>query len=120
MKTGEAKLKDQVKALLAEHRLATVAKPLPDALGYYNMPVPFGYGEPMLDFIGHYRGFFFSIETKDVGKKPTSRQDLTIAAMRAGDGVAIWADNIDVIRTKFEFFTQRVDFYCTLFIPTHP
>jgi len=58
------------------------------AKGFWWMPVPSGYGVSYLDFIGHYRGFFFGIETKkDPTKKPTPKQqqaidltDLTAAA----------------------------------------
>lgn len=49
---------------------------------YYYMPVQMGYGQAVLDFIGCYNGLYFSIETKVEGKKPTARQDATIAIMR--------------------------------------
>lgn len=59
-------------------------------LGYFDgmytyWPVPTGYGQTTLDMIGCYRGFFFSIETKAPGKKPTLRQHTCINDMqRAG------------------------------------
>lgn len=37
-------------------------------------PVPSGYGESHLDYVGCVCGQFFSIETKAPGKKPTPRQ----------------------------------------------
>lgn len=64
MSTPEAKVKAAVKKLLASY----------DGL-YYNMPVPGGYGEPMLDFVGCFKGKFFMVETKAEGKKLTPRQE---------------------------------------------
>lgn len=37
-------------------------------------PVPTGFGKSPLDVIGCYRGYFFTVETKAAGKKPTLRQ----------------------------------------------
>lgn len=48
---------------------------------YLHMPVQNGMGQPSLDFIGCYRGFFFAIEAKAPGKGPSKRQELTIAKM---------------------------------------
>jgi len=57
---------------------------------YYEMPVPGGYGKSGLDYFGCYKGKFFSVETKAPGKKPTERQQLTIAAItRAGGAVFV-------------------------------
>ena len=57
---------------------------------YYFMPVPSGYGESTLDYIGCYRGRFFAIETKKQNCKPTSRQLQIISAIkRAGGAVFI-------------------------------
>jgi hypothetical protein len=53
---------------------------------YYFMPVPSGYGESTLDYLGCYRGKLFAIETKAPGKKPTSRQETTIRFIRAAGG----------------------------------
>lgn len=41
---------------------------------YTYWPVPTGFGGTTLDVLGCYRGRFFSVETKAVGKKPTLRQ----------------------------------------------
>lgn len=66
--TPEGKVKTEVRELLALHSQGM----------YYNMPVPSGYGEPMLDFVGCYYGRFFMIETKAAVNLPlTPRQDLT-------------------------------------------
>lgn len=53
---------------------------------YYHMPVPGGYGDSTLDYIGCYLGRFFAVETKAPGKKPTPRQLQTIAAIERSGG----------------------------------
>ena len=68
--TPEGKVKDKVKKLLKEAGV------------YYHMPVQNGMGAPTLDFVGCHQGNFFAIETKAPGKKPTARQEQTIAEMR--------------------------------------
>lgn len=70
--TPEARVKKVIKKILAGHLL------------YYNMPVPSGYGEPMLDFVGCHQGRFFAIEAKAPGELPTPRQRETIRKMREG------------------------------------
>lgn len=53
---------------------------------WYTMPVPSGFGESTLDYLGSYNGLFFAVETKAPGKKPTPRQLNTIAAIQRGGG----------------------------------
>lgn len=53
---------------------------------WYTMPVPSGYGESTLDYIGCFNGQFFAIETKKPGGKPTPRQLQTIAAIERNGG----------------------------------
>jgi predicted hotdog family 3-hydroxylacyl-ACP dehydratase len=69
--TPEGKIKAKVKALFKRIGL------------YYHMPVQNGMGEPTLDFIACLRGYFIAVETKAPGKKPTARQQITMASMRA-------------------------------------
>jgi hypothetical protein len=73
--TPEAKVKALVKAALKLHG------------AFYFMPVQGGMGAPSLDFLCAARfrdmAIFFAIETKSPGKKPTPRQELTIATMEA-------------------------------------
>ena len=66
MTNPEAKVKLEVRRLLLEQDYM-----------YFNMPVPSGYGESMLDFVGCHRGQFFMVETKAPGKHLTPRQELT-------------------------------------------
>lgn len=72
--TPESKVKKAVKELLIEHG------------AWFNMPVPAGYGEPLLDFIGCHRGAFFAVECKADGKKLTARQTFTKESMEAAQG----------------------------------
>ena len=60
---------------------------------WYTMPVPSGYGESTLDYIGCYLGRYFAIETKAPGKKPTARQKQIIAAMQRAGGKVFVIDN---------------------------
>lgn len=68
--TPEGKVKQRVKALLLCHE------------AFFTMPVPSGYGESTLDFVGHHRGDYFEIETKAEGKIPTPRQEARIERIR--------------------------------------
>jgi hypothetical protein len=70
---------------------------------WYTMPVPSGYGESTLDYMGCYEGRFFAIETKKPGGKPTARQLQTIQAMeRSGGKVFI----IDGDLTELKIWTS--------------
>jgi hypothetical protein len=59
---------------------------------FYTMPVPSGFGESTLDYIGCYRGKYFAVETKAPGKKPTDRQQAIISKMRAAGGAVFVID----------------------------
>lgn len=59
---------------------------------YYFMPVPSGYGESSLDFVGSFKGRFFAIETKAPGKKPSALQVRMIERIMASDGMAFVID----------------------------
>ena len=92
--TPEGKIKRKVSEFL---------RSVPDC--YYFMPVPGGYGAATLDYIGCYCGEFFAIETKAPGKKPTDRQEATIASIISAGGkvfVIDKADGIDAIRKWFD------------------
>lgn len=55
-------------------------------------PVPSGYGESHLDYVGCANGWFFSIETKAPGKKPTPRQMERIRRVELAGGKAFVID----------------------------
>lgn len=78
MATPESKVKAKVKKLLAEYE--------PDI--WFNMPVPSGWGESTLDFIGMCRGAFFVIETKADKKHPTKLQERMMREIVAKGGTA--------------------------------
>lgn len=78
--TPEGKVKKQVKAVLAEFG--------DDIDGFW--PVPSGYGESHLDYVGCAWGWFICIETKAPGGKPSPRQIERIrTAKLAGAYVAV-------------------------------
>ncbi len=82
-RTPEGKIKDAVRAILAEFE----ASPH-DVDGfhvghlYQHWPVPSGFGASTLDCLVGYCGMFIAIETKAPGKKPTPRQKLTCAEIK--------------------------------------
>ena len=55
---------------------------------YHFMPVPSGFGESSLDFIGCFKGKFFAIEAKAPGKKPSALQDRMIERIKDSGGMA--------------------------------
>lgn len=70
----EADTKRRIKKVLDNHRTTGNI--------YYYMPVPYGYGQQTLDYIGFASGHGFAVEAKRPGAKPTARQELTIVDMR--------------------------------------
>lgn len=55
-------------------------------------PVPSGYGESHLDYVGCIDGQFFAIETKAPGKKPTPRQLERIRRVELAGGMVFVID----------------------------
>lgn len=96
-KTPEGRTKDSVKTCLRDAGLIPAGK-APEVthhVGWYFMPVPFGYSVAGIpDFIGHYKGRFFAIETKVPGKNPTALQQHQITAINKTGGLAL------VVRTQ--------------------
>lgn len=86
--TPEGKVKKTVSALL---------RSTPEL--YYFMPVPSGFGDMSLDYLGCYRGHFFAVETKAPGQKPTNRQNMTIERMRAA-GATVFVIDGDISELK--------------------
>ena len=88
-KTPEKIVKDKVKAVLESEGV------------YYFMPPANGYGRAGVpDFIICVNGYFFAIETKANGNKPTPLQIREIEAIRRNNGVAVVVDetNWDMVR----------------------
>lgn len=95
--TPEGKVKDIIKRVFRQfHQELGVEL-------YYHMPVQNGMGAPTLDFIGclpvlitqdmvgKHIGAYIAVEAKAPGKKPTERQEQTIADIeRAGGKVYVY------------------------------
>jgi hypothetical protein len=109
MKTPEGAVKDVVKDYLKYRRVASMSRPLPDALGYYHMYVPSGYGDPALDFTGCYKGRFFAIETKAKGNKPSAMQNRIMGMHQDALGFSIWGDDAVAICDRLGKFFDHVD-----------
>lgn len=67
-------------------------------------PVPAGYGESHLDYVGCVRsskgvGWFLAIETKAPGKKPTPRQVMRIQNVQKAGGKVFVIDGTDKFST---------------------
>lgn len=71
--TPEGRIKAEVSKILKSHG---------DNV-WYHMAVTNGMGAPTLDYTGCAYSLYFAVETKAPGGKPTPRQELTIAQMRA-------------------------------------
>jgi hypothetical protein len=90
--TPEGRVKDKVKKVLNAY---------PDL--YQHWPVQNGMGKPCLDAHCCYLGMYFSIETKAPGKKPTKRQEDTIAEIRAAGGKVFIIDGPDSLHPLKEW-----------------
>lgn len=87
--TPEKAVKAKVKAVLESEGV------------YYFMPPANGYGRSGVpDIIACVNGFFFAIETKANGNKPTALQIREIETIRRNHGVAVVVDetNWDMVR----------------------
>jgi hypothetical protein len=102
MKTGEGKLKDKIKEFLYLRKVASLTRPVENALGFYWMPVVGGYGNPFLDFVGSYNGKFFALETKGEGKEPTARQWVNIRLAEQAKGSVWWGDSFENFKSWWD------------------
>lgn len=60
---------------------------------YYFAPVQMGMGQSTVDILCCIKGRFAAIEVKVPGKRPTVRQEVTIAQVIRAGGVAFWTDS---------------------------
>lgn len=65
-------------------------------------PVPYGYGESHLDWVGCVNGLFVAVETKKPGEHPTPRQLERIRRVKASGGIALVIDGTDNTTTYAE------------------
>lgn len=89
MATPESKVKNEVKKVLDKFKSHID--------GFW--PVPSGYGESHLDYVGCANGYFISIETKAPGKKPTPRQKERIRRVALAGGFAWVIDGTEATTT---------------------
>jgi penicillin-binding protein-related factor A (putative recombinase) len=97
--TPEGRIKTRVKKVLATHG------------AYYHMPVQNGMGAPTLDFIGCHHGRYFAVETKALGKKPTPRQEVTIASITSTGGMCFVVSD-DAELANLDAWLARVNQEC--------
>ena len=90
MSTPEGKIKNEVKKILAEF-MERDHRTMEAKLKQF-WPVQNGMGSPSLDCLVCYRGLMIAIETKAPGKKPTPRQETTIAEYRASGAIVLVID----------------------------
>lgn len=60
-----------------------------------------------LDLAGIYQGFFFAIECKRPGAKPTVNQVNTINLINSQGGLALWADALETVIKEFQVFFKQ-------------
>lgn len=90
--TPEKKVKDKVKSLLTAHDI------------YFFMPATHGYGRSGVpDIVACVNGWFFAIECKANGGKPTALQIREIEHIRACQGVAVVVDE-----TNYEMLPDMI------------
>ncbi len=83
---------------------ALVKRALDKTPHYRFMPVQNGMGAPGLDFFCCINGTFVAIETKAPGKTLTPRQETTVAAIEAANGVVFIVDCKEDIDRMMELF----------------
>ena len=100
--TPEGKVKKLVVALFKKYDIqnAKDAGKFDSADGWYFCPGQNGFGvKGIPDYVGHYLGSFFAVETKAPGKEPEGFQALQIAALRASGA------EVFVVSTQEELLT---------------
>jgi len=116
--TPEGLVKDATKKLLAKYKIYPSSKagsgpggrglPL-DAAGWYWMPIKgaaFGVrGIP--DFEGHYRGFYFGLETKRKTAKAEGFQKMQVDAIRCSGGAVFVIDGEESLKVFEEWLDEQ-------------
>lgn len=75
---------------------------------YTFMPVPGGFGESTLDYLGFFIGRGYAIEAKAPGKKPTPRQERIIEAIRASGTPVFVIDGVNGELEKLDAWLEEV------------
>ena len=118
MSTPEGKVKESIKAVLAQYKIYPASKAgsgpggtgFPeDAQGWYTTPVKNAFGVSGIpDFHGHYRGIFWACEAKAKGKTPSGFQKLQIDAISCSGGAVFVVDGPESLK-EFEKWLQKQD-----------
>jgi len=115
--TPEGRVKSDIAKLLLSYKIypAKMAgtgpdKGLPaDAVGWYFMASSNGMGVKGLpDFLGHFKGLLFGIESKALKKSPTGFQQLQINAIRSSGGAVFVVDGPETL-SVFQAWLKTVE-----------
>lgn len=105
--TPEGEIKKQTREMLEELGMICASKAVlatANNTGWFYMPVSNGMGvHGIPDFIGHYKGRFFAVETKVPGKDPTTLQEIQLQALYitgALDGVVHDLVDLTALRVR--------------------
>lgn len=96
--TPENKMKKKIKQLLDTYQFGVI---------YIYMPVPGGYGESTLDYLGFAKGQGFAIEAKAPGKQPTDLQKATIERILLS-GAKVFVINDEASLDTFRVWLEKV------------
>lgn len=108
--TPEGQIKKLVKDYLISIGLIPAGQAVlctKDHTGWFYMPVSNGMGvHGIPDFLGHYKGRFFAIETKTKGKKPTPRQEHQLGALALTGAKVFVVDSEDSLEGVKKWVSQ--------------
>lgn len=113
MTTAEGLVKKSVKLLLAEFNIqeAKDAGRAGTYDGWYFMPGGNGRGVSGIpDFVGHYKGWFFAIETKAPGEEPKGFQALQIKTINDSGGRVFVVDgeqSLLIVESWFKMIRRK-------------
>lgn len=74
---------------------------------WYDMPVKFGYGKRVVDFLICFRGFFLAIEAKRKGAGARKFQVRILEQVRRAGGGALCVDNAQQLHAALNFVAQH-------------
>ena len=77
---------------------------------YVYMPVPGGYGESSLDYLGFIYGHGFAVEAKRPGGKPTPRQTGIIERIQESGAVVFVVSDDDSLAVLDDWLLQLVQY----------
>ena len=85
--------------MISERAIKQAVKKRLAELGAYQFwAVQSGYGAATLDCVGCYKSLYYAIETKRPGFKPSKRQLVTMADIKAAGGIVMVIDSLEAAR----------------------